>query len=242
LKFTDQTFRSTPEERAAQREVISRYVPVFPFARGGSYALQMLQDFETSLAAYRQQDEAFSKALRNPSAARWLNLRQTELLPLLHVCRHWEIDPSTPFQLMPDGHPVDIELGSPARKLQFTTAGADWGDGNWGWEDVLRNDVMNREGHAPGWGAIELRDGRIHYENCAIDTPTLVEVHRRGLRRALLNKAHAEPCGCELVVYAVGYQQLPGKVLDQMSSVLTEHHLQNFTCVHVVDGNYYAIA
>jgi hypothetical protein len=81
----------------------------FQFERGHLYPISELRAFEAKVSSARQSDPELTKLLRVPRGpvARWMRLRNKELVPLKLFADHIGASDEDQFLLMPEGDAID---------------------------------------------------------------------------------------------------------------------------------------
>jgi hypothetical protein len=100
----------------------------FPFVRDHFYPIAELRAFESELRDARQGDRHLTEAIRARKLT-WAKLWTEELFPLWLYASHDRLPDDDEFRIMPEGHPVDMELRARSHRvtrLQITTAYPDW--------------------------------------------------------------------------------------------------------------------
>jgi hypothetical protein len=198
----------------------SVFVP--KFGREEVYPIEVLQEYEDSVQAACL-DKDLARWARDPSGPtkKFVKLRADEYLPALRFAKLHLPDKHTHFRLPPEGHAVDIQLGSETdlRDFQITVANADWAnDGsNPGKHHHLSKKLLNQDGVVYGNGPFEKKDGKVVNLGRmmrAIDEGD--HACRRAIAAALERKANTDGANCTLLIYLAESGLALNSPLDQV--------------------------
>ncbi len=215
---------------------------IFPFERNRWYSFQDFVLFEDNLFRLRRTDHELDNDLRT-NRRRWIKVRNEELIPAWHLCKHLNLLPAADFLLCEGGSYADIELrtSSDTRRLQITTAGPIWRNNSphWGQDYILHMEQLNREGSSSGWGPyVRQSDGSITNRQKALDGSERDAAYGNGLQKALQGKQRKQHSDCELVVLAKDYNIAMSEIVFQAiaTSALNSVALVSFSAVHILCG------
>jgi len=183
-----------------------------PFLRGQRYGFAALRAFETALLNTRQRDSEFSDQLRSNRLS-WGKVRNEELLPILLLGNSAEFADGDEFELMPEGHAVDIQLHTrqDITAYQITVADPSWGErsaANGSYLYHLRTERL-RAGDPAFGGAHTWREGGIiHSTPHARDAMEDMKACQQSLTEAVKRKQAHDGSECVLLIYARGHRFL----------------------------------
>lgn len=182
-----------------------------PFERLRWSTIAALEEFEDALRKQRSIDQDLDRAL-HVNSVRWMKQRNEEVNPVRFYARHLRLPNSTRYRLTEEGaaHDVDLETGQCVLHLQVTTAGPIWQNGhrNWGVDQALQMEQLNRDGEQSGWGPYNRQPDRtISNRDAAILAGEIELACLKGLCSALVGKRDHRAPDCHLIVHACAYNE-----------------------------------
>jgi hypothetical protein len=214
----------------------------FPFSRAVWYTFSEFVEFEQHLSAARRADSKLDADLRL-NRQPWIKIRNEELYPAWHFCKHCNLLPATEFRIGLVGADADIEIRMAGciQRLQMTTAGPLWPGGTtqWGVDHMLHMQQLNQKGQSSGWGPYRKQpDGSITNRDNAISSDERDPAYLAGIRQALIGKRLNQHADCELIVYAGGYNEVMNHNTFRKiaGDALRKVPLPDFAAVHILAG------
>ena len=209
------------------------------FLRNEWHTFAAFEAFEAELRDWRRVDARFSLALATKKLP-WMKVRSEEVYPALFLCRHMRCSESAEYKLTQVNDAIDIEIKcfDRSRRLQVTTAGPLWieGDGNWGKDNALRLQKLHLEGENEGWGPYRRESGGaiVNRPNCISGAERDI-AYRRGLMVSLANKAQHKQEGVDLLVAAVTFDEAMSvqDFIGIACGAIWQGDFSNFSEIHV---------